>query len=198
MSGKQVDFEIKAAGGKIGTASLSGIPDDLWARFVDYANEVMPEKAPDAWASVLSEVVASMGGGGTSHTLIMTDIPLDAADALEGVAAEVDETSDGLIAQMYRYAQAGAFHVVRMHDEQKQASHLVMLHGIPVRHWEAWAKLAAVVDQTPESLFGLLLQMAEKGEVKVDKTEHGTPPPNSYGTRVGRQAKPAAAASRPN
>ena len=195
MSAKQVDLRISAAGGHgSGTATVDGIPADLWARFVERATETMPEKGADAWASVLSEVVASMGGGGSTHTLIMTDIPNSAADALDAIAAEVDESPDGLIAQLYRYADAGALHLVRMHDDLKQQpSHLVVLYGVPQRHWDAWAKLAAMVDETPESLFGLLVQLAEQGKVKANKEVDGTTPPNGDRPRSGRAKQRAAA-----
>lgn len=194
MSAKQVDLRISAAGGHgPGTATVDGIPADLWARFVERATEIMPEKGADAWASVLSEVVASMGGGGSTHTLIMTDIPNSAADALDAVAAEVDESPDGLIAQLYRYADAGALHLVRMHDDLKQQpSHLVVLYGVPQRHWDAWAKLAAMVDETPESLFGLLLQLIEQGQVKVTRTENGRVTAHGDGPGPGRQEQHAA------
>lgn len=194
MSAKQVDLRISAAGGHgPGTATVDGIPADLWARFVERATEIMPEKGADAWASVLSEVVASTGGGGSTHTLIMTDIPNSAADALDAVAAEVDESPDGLIAQLYRYADAGALHLVRMHDDLKQPSHLVVLYGVPQRHWDAWAKLAAMVDETPESLFGLLVQLAEQGKVKANKETNGATSPNGDGARAGRTKQHAAA-----
>lgn len=199
MSGKRIDFDIRANGGRgAGTASLDGIPDDLWQRFTERANEIMPEKAPDAWAAVLSEVVASVGGGGQTHTLIMTDIPLDAVEALDGIAGEVQEKSDSLIAQMYRYAQAGALHLVRMHDDQRQPAHLLMLYGIPQRHWDAWVKIASAVDETPESMFGLLLQLAEQGAVTTTRTQDGTPPPNRHGAGLERQGQHAAPADRPD
>lgn len=199
MCAKQVDLWIKGSGGRsAGTASLDGIPDDLWGRFVERANEIMPEKAPDAWASMLSEVVASVGGGGKTHTLILTDIPLDAVQALDGLASEVDESADGLVAQLYRYAQGDSLHLVRVRDEQHQPSHLLYLYGIPQRHWDAWGKFAETVDQTPESMFGLLLQLVEQGSVVTTRTQDGTPPPNSNGSGLGRQEQHATASDRPN
>ncbi len=190
---RQLDFVVRADAGAAGNvATVDGIPADLWQRFMERANESMPEKAPDAWASVLSEVVASVGGGGQTHTLIMTDIPLDAAGALDELAAEVDESADGLVAQLYRYAQAGALHLVRMHDEQRQPSHVLMLCDIPERHWLAWGAFAKIVDQTPESLFGLLLQLIEQGQVKVTRTENGRVTAHGDGPGPGRQEQHAA------
>ena len=171
---KTISFSFVATGGKgKGSATVDGIPDDLWARFVERAAEIMPERGNDAWAAVLSEVIANVGGGGQTHTLILTDIPMAAVDALNETAASVEETADSLVAKMYLFASGNALHVVKMIDEQRQPSHLMMLYGIPQRHWDAWTKLAAMAKETPESMFGLLLQLVENGNAVI--TEHGEP-----------------------
>ena len=50
-----------------------------------------------------------------------------------------------------------------------------------------------VVDETPESLFGLLVQLAEQGKVKTNKEVNGTTPPNGDRPRSGRAKQRAAA-----
>ncbi len=195
MSGKQLDFRIQSADGAK-TATVEGIPADLWQRFTERANEIMPEKAPSGWASVLAEVIADIGGGGQTHTLIMTDIPAEAVVALDELAADVDMSADGLIAQLYRYAQGDSLHLVRMLDGG-DPSHLLMLYGIPQRHWDAWRTFSRSVDQTPESMFGLLLQLVEQGAATVTRNEHGRKPTatvaaNGDGPRARRTKQPAA------
>lgn len=169
---KQIDFLIKATGATgAGVATVDGIPADLWMRFVERAAEIMPERKGDAWAAVLSEVIANIGGGGNTHTLILTDIPLDAVKALEEVATDVGESADSLVAKLYMFAQGKSLHIVKMIDEQRQPAHLMMLYGIPKRHWEAWEQLAQIADETAESMFGRLLQLVEEGKAQVTKND---------------------------
>lgn len=171
---KTISFSFVASGGKgKGSATVDGIPADLWERFVERAAEIMPERGENAWAAVLSEVIANIGGGGNTHTLILTDIPVEAVNALNETATSVDETADSLIAKLYLFAQGNSLHIVKMLDNQRQPAHLMMLYGIPQRHWDAWAKLATVAQETPESMFGLLLQLVESGNAVI--TKNGEP-----------------------
>lgn len=167
MSVKQLDFVVR--GDDTSTlATVDGIPTDLWERFVAEAQIIMPEKGRDAWAAVLSEVIANIGGGGKTHTLIMTDIPLEAVEAFDDLAAQIDETPDGLVAQMYRYALARSLHLVKFVDDPGPG-HVLMLYNIPHNTWEAWGAFAAQADQTAESMFGTLLQVTAQGGMKVTR-----------------------------
>lgn len=172
MCAKQLDFRVVAQnGGKAGIASVDGIPDELWMRFVKNANEIMPEKGSDAWAALLSEVIANVGGGGETHTLIMTDIPLDAVDGLDAVAKQVSETADSLIALLYRYASEDALHLVSIQNQSKEPVRALVMLGIPATSWAAWSDIARKAQQTPEGLFGLLMQVAGTGGITITANE---------------------------
>lgn len=194
MSKRDLDFEFTAtddqAGGK---ALLSGIPAPLWTRFVSRAQGLMPEKGAAAWSAILAEVIASVGGGGQTYTLILTDIPNAAREALDATTQAVASSSERMIAQFYQHAEAGRLHLLRIQELDAQPTRMLLVSGIPQVAWDAWAQVAEKVDEQPETLFGMLLQAAANGTLRTNKqVDYASTATN--GDREGLRGSPEHAA----
>lgn len=128
-----------------------------------------------AWASFISEAMASLVKGETS-TLIMTDIPLGASAALEETCVQAKLTSQRLVAALYRSAEQGKLHVLRITGKGpdgkqivEDESRVLVTTGVSDDAWAAWKLFADTLEVPVEEFFAHLLWASAYGEIRVTK-----------------------------
>lgn len=157
----KIDLNLYTTTAKEGDQyKIADIPPRLWAQFIKRAQEVLPERGEDAWSAFLCDAITSVVDG-DSHTFIMTDIPVDAKQALDEACAGAHCRADQVIGQIYRSAQLGKIHILNITDaEQTDETHTMVIVGLPDKSWQGWDRIGQQANVETGYLLGMLLEAA--------------------------------------
>lgn len=142
---------------------ISGIPDKLWEIFTRHAKEIMPEKGNNAWASLLTEMIQSHIEGNW-YSFIMTEIPLEARDALAKVCNDAGLSSDALIGLLFKRAMDENLHVMNMvRTEDPEAERKTMvITGIDSKDWNNVGKTCQQAELTIDEIFRIIFRRSNR------------------------------------
>lgn len=178
----KIDLNLYTTTAKEGDQyKIADIPPKLWAQFVKRAQEVLPERGEDAWSAFLCDAITSVVDG-DSHTFIMTDIPIDAKQALDEACQAAHCRADQVIGQIYRSAQLGKVHILNITDrEQTDETHTMVVVGLPDKSWQGWDTIGKQANVETGYLLGMLLEMAGNDSLRFSPVNPAMRPPNIPG-----------------
>lgn len=156
----------------IGDDSIEGIPEEVWKKFKEHAAKQFPSvPVEDAWAHWLSEAIMAIGGGnGKVTSILMTDVPIDNADAVERVLAQAEWTWDQFHAYLLRAAiHPGMVRIINFNDQPQNFGTFIATGLKP----ETFGKLRFHTGHEPEQVLAAIFDGAAHGSIKFE----GTIPP---------------------
>lgn len=167
--------------------NIADVPAKLWTQFVKRAEELMPEHGESAWSAFLCNAIASVCDG-NQHTFIMTDIPIEAKAALDSACRQAECREDQIIAQLYKSAMLGKFHLLKIRDEdQLEDTHTITVIGLPDAAWQGWDKVGRQAGMDAYKILGHIFQAAMDGGLKF---QSGVMPNVQSATSARNQAAP--------
>ena len=143
--------------------SIEGIPEDVWARFMERAKKQFPKEGQNAWSACLSEVIFSIAGGSRETiTTFMTDIPVENHDTLEKLLQQTGFTWDKFHAYLLNAAmQPGSVRVINFPDKPEKFG-TVIITGIRPH---VFPNIQAQTGMSVENLMAAIVNAADSGKI---------------------------------
>lgn len=147
-------------------ATVNGIPESVWERFVENAKAHFPDQGDDAWAAYLSEAIFAASGGNENVTFFMTDVPKKNAEALDRTLKQVKFSWDAFHAYLLKAAiEPGAIRVISF-DPDNFLGTVIITGLIP----SAFNQLEQSTNVPVEALLAAVFNAAAFGQVTFQGT----------------------------
>lgn len=145
---------------------ITDIPPQIWERFRENAEKMMPERKDKAWASAIMEFVGRVAGN--KATYVMTDIPVECADGLEAAAREANLTTDALLKEMWESAARNRIHIINFTNSNapKDTRHTLIFTNLMDEAVKAWATFGAQTGVPFAHIMGRLMEAAANGALQ--------------------------------
>lgn len=177
---QKINLEFITTAAKQGnTYSINGIPEKVWAMFMQVSEEIAPEKGKEAWFHLITEWITSHLDQKELSTFMMTNIPTEARIELDTTCREAGMSTDAVIAAMFLSAMKGSFHLINMGQgpsRDEEATETIIVTGMNKATWDRWSQVSEQFNITPEQFVGLIFHGVTSGDVQMVKQVQGEIP----------------------
>lgn len=130
----ETTLNIRVVGSKLndGNFQLRGIPTEVWDKFREEAETLMPDKGENAWSEILVSVILSLLKS-KERVILMNEIPDYVYDSAENVCREANSTLQELLKEVLESASEDNFYLgVVKQTEVEETTATLVFTGVPL------------------------------------------------------------------